>query len=107
MATGIVSVAMRLDGAGRLSAILLGVGMAAYLLLAAYGWRLISFRREFLANAADPRQAFGFFTFAAASSVLAGAQLLRLPPDPLAASVRGVVSGLSVVLWSCGRSEPG
>ena len=41
MATGIVSAAVRLDGAGRLAAVLLAAGVVAYaLLVLAYGWRL-------------------------------------------------------------------
>lgn len=44
-------------------------GIVAYVLLAAgYGWRLVAFRREFLADVADPREAFAFFTFVAASA---------------------------------------
>jgi tellurite resistance protein TehA-like permease len=72
MATGIVSQAMRLDRAARLSGILLGVGIAAYVLLAvAFGWRLASYRREVIADVRDPRRAFGFFTITAGSDVLA------------------------------------
>jgi tellurite resistance protein TehA-like permease len=72
MATGIVSEAMRLDGAASTSGFLLGAGIVAYVLLAAgYGWRLAGYRREFLADTADPRRAFAFFTFVAASDVLA------------------------------------
>ncbi|MGH3069339.1 MAG: tellurite resistance/C4-dicarboxylate transporter family protein [Streptosporangiaceae bacterium] len=72
MATGIVSKAMRLDGAARLSGLLLGAGIVAYVLLAvAYAWRLAGYRREFLADARDPGRAFAFFTFTAASDVLA------------------------------------
>ncbi len=72
MATGIVSQAMRLAGAASLSGFLLGAGIVAYLLLVvAYGWRMAGYRSEFLADAADPRRAFAFFTFVAASDVLA------------------------------------
>lgn len=72
MATGIVSQAMRLDGAASLSGFLLATGIAAYVLLAAgYGWRFAAYRREFRADAADPRKAFAFFTFVAASDELA------------------------------------
>jgi tellurite resistance protein TehA-like permease len=72
MATGIVSTAMHLDGAASLSAVLLVAGIVAYaLLVAGYGWRLAVYRREFLADVADPRRSFAFFTFVAASDVLA------------------------------------
>ncbi len=78
MATGIVSRAMRLEGAPALAAVLLVIGIAAYVLLAgAYAWRLAAYRKEFLADTRDPRRAFGYFTFAAASGVLAAALALE------------------------------
>lgn len=46
--------------------------------------------------------AYWVFMGATAISVLAGAQILRLPPVPLLAAVRPVVAGLSVVLWAFG-----
>ena len=71
MATGIVSRAVAADKSARLSGILLGLTIAFYAaLVVAYGWRLIGYRREFLADLADPRKAFAFFTFVAASDVL-------------------------------------
>jgi tellurite resistance protein TehA-like permease len=71
MATGIVSRAVGADGSARLSGILLGLTIACYaLLVVAYGWRLAGYRREFLADATDPRKAFAFFTFVAGSDVL-------------------------------------
>ena len=58
MATGIVSQAMRLDGAAALSGFLLGAGIVAYVvLLIGYAWRLAGYRREFLADATEPRRA--------------------------------------------------
>lgn len=72
MATGIVSKALLLDDAATLSGALLGAGLVAYVLLAAaYGWRLARYRREFLADARDPARSFAFFSFVAASDVLA------------------------------------
>jgi tellurite resistance protein TehA-like permease len=72
MATGIVSRAMGIDGASRLSGLLLGVEIVAYVLLVvAYTWRFLGYRREFLADVSDPRRAFAFFTFVAASNLLA------------------------------------
>src|SRR5215469_5867575 len=71
MATGIVSRAVRSDGSARLSGILLGLTIAFYaILVVAYGWRLADYRRESLADAVNPRKAFAFFTFVAASDVL-------------------------------------
>jgi tellurite resistance protein TehA-like permease len=77
MATGIVSTAVGADGATGLSAAMLVVDIICYLvLIALYGWRLSSYRPEFLADATDPRTAFSLFTFVAGSGVL-GARLAR------------------------------
>jgi tellurite resistance protein TehA-like permease len=71
MATGIVSVALGGAGAAALSAVMLGVTVASYLVLvAASGWRLRSYRPDLLADAAEPATAFAFFSFVAGSDVL-------------------------------------
>lgn len=101
MATGIVSQAMSLDGAVRLSGILLGAGICAYLLLAAaYAGRLAGYRSGFLADARDPRRAFGYLTLPAASDVLAA----RLADDnhPAAAAVLLVIGGVCWALLGYG-----
>lgn len=99
MATGIISQAMRLDGAALLSGILLGAGIAAYVLLAgAYAWRLAAYPHQMRADAADPRRAFGFFTVAAGSDVLAAR--LAGAGQTAAASVLLVIGGVSWVLLS-------
>jgi tellurite resistance protein TehA-like permease len=88
MGTGIVSRAMRLDGAVALSDVLLAIGLTVFVLMSgAYALRLAVYRREFAADARDPRRAFGFFTFGAASGVLAA---------PLAAS--GDIAAATVLL---------
>ena len=51
---------------------------------------------------AELTPSYWVFMGATAISVLAGAQLLALPPDPLGTAVRGTVSGLSVTLWAFG-----
>lgn len=72
MATGIVSRAMRLDGAVALSDALFVAGLVAFaVLIAAYAIRLVAYRRESFDDARDPSRAFGYFTFGAASAVLA------------------------------------
>ena len=54
MTTGIVSRAMSLDGASRLSGFLLRIGIVACVLLAAAcTWRFAGCRREFLAGLGD------------------------------------------------------
>jgi tellurite resistance protein TehA-like permease len=98
MATGIVSRAMKLDGAAALSDALLGIGLAVFVVMsAAYGLRLVLFRREFAADARDPRRAFGFFTFGAAAGVLAA---------PLAASGDVAVAALLLALALAGWLLP-
>jgi tellurite resistance protein TehA-like permease len=99
MATCIVSRGMQLDGAARLSGILLGAGITAYILLAAvYTWRFAWYPAQVRADAADPRRAFGFFSLAAGSDVLAA----RLAGDThwVAAIVLLVIGGVSWVLLS-------
>ena len=99
MATGIVSKAVGLDGAATLSGVLLGIGIVAYVLLAVlYGWRLARYRPQFLADLRDPRRAFAFFTFTAASDVLAA----RLAGDghTAAAAVLLAIGGSGWLLLS-------
>ena len=88
-----------LDGALSLSGFLLAAAIAACVLLAAaYAWRLAGYRREFLADAGDPRRAFASFTFAAGSDVLAA----RLAGDghTVAAAALLAVGGASWLLLS-------
>ncbi len=101
MATGIMSRAVQLDGVDWLSGILLGAAIAAFALLAVvYAWRLAVYRAQVLADAADPRRAFGFFTLAAGSDVLSA----RLAGDghTAVAAVLLVVGGISWVLLGYG-----
>jgi tellurite resistance protein TehA-like permease len=71
MATGILSEAMQPVGAVAVSSVLLVITILCYAALCAtYGWRFARFRRDFLADAADPGKAFAFFTFVAGSEVL-------------------------------------
>src|SRR5262249_36952160 len=73
MATGIVSMAVGEAGAAHLSAFMLGLTIACYLVLVvAYGWRLGRYLAQFLADAVDPAKTFAFFSFVAGSDVLAG-----------------------------------
>jgi len=101
MATGIISVAVGVAGAGWLSAFLLVVTIAAFLVLAAaYGWRLIRYRGEFLADATDSRTAFGFFTIVAGTDVLG--TRLAAGGYQAATAVLLVVAGLAWLLLSYG-----
>jgi tellurite resistance protein TehA-like permease len=95
MATGIVSRAVRADGSARLSGILLGLTIACYaILVVAYGWRLAGYRREFLADLANPRKTFAFFTFVAASDVLGS----RLAADGHTGATIGLLI-VAIVAW--------
>jgi tellurite resistance protein TehA-like permease len=100
MATGIVARAVSLDGAATLAGFLLALAVIAFVLLVAvYAWRLIGYRRRFLADAGDPRQGFGYFTFAAASNVLAA--LLAADGHTAAALTLLVLGGAAWLLLSC------
>lgn len=71
MATAIVSSALEGVGLQRLSGALLWISLIAFpVLFAAYVWRFVRYRAEFLADAMEPRTAFAFFTFVAAADVL-------------------------------------
>ena len=75
MALGIISIGMELEGFGLLSMGLLALCVAAYAVLVTLTlWRLIAYRGRMVADFVDPRRAFGFFTFVAATNVL-GARL--------------------------------
>lgn len=101
MATGIVSVALDAAGAGWLSALLLWLAIAAFLVLTAgYGWRLARYPRAVLADAADPGRAFGFFTVVAGADVL-GARLAA-DGDQAVTAVLLAVAGLAWLVLSYG-----
>ena len=71
MATGIVSIAMANHDVRWLSVAMLWLAAAEYAILVVLtSWRAISFRAALAEDLADPRRAFGFFTFVAATDVL-------------------------------------
>ncbi|MHB9146566.1 MAG: tellurite resistance/C4-dicarboxylate transporter family protein [Symbiobacteriia bacterium] len=72
MATGIISTAFLMLNQMLLSGALLGVaGLAYVVLVALYTWRILRYPDEVSADVHEPQRAFGFFTFVAASNVLA------------------------------------
>jgi tellurite resistance protein TehA-like permease len=94
MATGIVSRALSIDHARTAAEALLVVGVAAYAgLAAAVTLRLAVWRALVAREAGDPARLFGFFTFVAASDVLAQ----RLAADHRA--VAFALFGGAVVAW--------
>ncbi len=93
MATGIISVGLDLEGFDALSTALLAVCATAYVVLVVltvvrFVWFRDAVRRDF----EDPRRAFGFFTFVAATNVL-GVRLGQDGTHTWTASLL-VVSGL-------------
>ncbi len=95
MATGIVSVALRLAGNPDLSAALLWVSIAAFaVLVVASAWRIAAFGSQVRGELGRPNQLFGYFAFAAAASVL-GARLAGDGPPAVVA----VLTAVAAVAW--------
>ena len=71
MASGILSVGMRLNGVDGLSVVLEAVCALAYVVLVGLTvWRLVCFRDAVVDDFTDPARGFGFFTFIAGTNVL-------------------------------------
>lgn len=105
MATGIISVGMRLEGFAILSTVLLVVCAIAFVvLLLLTGWRLVAYPGAVVEDFTDPRRGFGFFTFVAGTNVL-GVRLGLAGYHEVTAALL-VVSGLAwlalgyVVPWT-------
>ncbi|HUY23685.1 MAG TPA: tellurite resistance/C4-dicarboxylate transporter family protein [Candidatus Saccharimonadales bacterium] len=72
MATGIISTGFSVTGFAPVSSALLLAALVAYVVLVVlYVMRLVRYPAAFLGDTADASRAFGFFTFVAASNVLA------------------------------------
>ncbi len=71
MATGIISVGMKLEGFQTISAALLIICSVAFVsLLGLTLWRFVAYRSALSKDFLDPARAFGFFTFVAGTNVL-------------------------------------
>jgi tellurite resistance protein TehA-like permease len=71
MATGILSVGLRLEGFDLLSRVMLGTCAASFVVLGTLtAWRFVRFRAAVVEDFTDPRRGFGFFTFVAGINVL-------------------------------------
>lgn len=71
MASGIISLGLKLSGYDLLSAILFAIAGVAYVVLLGLNvWRFIACRAEMVADFRAPKRAFGFFTFVAGTNVL-------------------------------------
>lgn len=71
MATGIISVGMRLIGRDLISQVMLIICAVSWVLLVALTiWRIVGYRGAMVEDFTNPRRAFGFFTFIAGTNVL-------------------------------------
>jgi len=71
MASGIISIGMRLEGFAAISWALLVISAAAFVaLLSLTAWRFVAYRQAINDDFNDPRRGFGFFTFVAGTNVL-------------------------------------
>ncbi|MER0244076.1 tellurite resistance/C4-dicarboxylate transporter family protein [Streptomyces sp. HSW2009] len=111
MATGIVSRALGIDGAGRLSWALFGLGVAWFVVLAAaLAWRAAAHRPQLLADVAAPAKVFGFFTFVAGAEVLAARLAIEgVRAAALVLCLVAMVAWARLALWVPGtlRRSPG
>src|SRR5262249_26957015 len=82
-----------------LAVMLWTVGVVLYLIIATL---VLAGLLHFPGPAASLTPAFCVFIGATAISVLAGANLLGLPGDPVLFAIRPVLSGLSLILWAFG-----
>ena len=101
MASGILSVGMRLNGFVALSVLLLTVCAVAFVTLVVLtGWRLAWCRDAVIGDVVNPARGFGFFTFIAGTNVLG----VRLAMDGLylVTAVLLVVAGLTWLVLGYG-----
>jgi tellurite resistance protein TehA-like permease len=97
MATGIVSVAAQLRGIPVVAELLLWLNVFFYAVLWILTlWRLISYRKEFLADLLDHNRSVGFFTTVAATCVL-GNQFVVVKSLPHVAITLWI---LGIILWA-------
>jgi tellurite resistance protein TehA-like permease len=95
MASGIISLGLHLEHRDLLSALLLGVAVAAFVVLVALTlWRVIAYGPAVASDFRDPSRAFGFFTLVAGMNVL-GARLTAAGHPGATA----VLLALAVPLW--------
>ncbi|MDO5736041.1 MAG: tellurite resistance/C4-dicarboxylate transporter family protein [Propionibacteriaceae bacterium] len=95
MASGIISVGLQLVGHSTLSLVLFVVCGASYGILCVLNvWRFVQFRHALASDFRDPKRAFGFFTFVAATNVL-GARAAAQGWFQVTAALLAI----SVVVW--------
>ena len=97
MATGIVSIDASQHGMPGIAYALFVFNLLAYVwLLALTVLRLVHFRREMVADFADPSRGAGFLTFAAGTCVL-GSQCLQVVPLP---TLAGTLATVGAAAWA-------
>jgi tellurite resistance protein TehA-like permease len=97
MATGIVSIAAQLRGFPVVAQILLWLNVIFYVVVWILTfWRVISFRKQFLADVLDHNRSVGFFTIVAATCVL-GNQFVVVNSRPSIAIALWI---LGIILWA-------
>ncbi|MGN6272053.1 MAG: tellurite resistance/C4-dicarboxylate transporter family protein [Protaetiibacter sp.] len=95
MGTGIVSIGAQLTGHAALASVLFWIALVFYLVLVALNvWRFAAYRRQMSDDFHDPARAFGFFTFIAATNVIA-AMLLGVG----LALAAFVLLGIATLAW--------
>jgi len=95
MATGIISIGAQLKGFALLASILFWAALVFYLVLLVLNvTRLVRHPRRMMQDFRDPSRAFGFFTFIAATDVLAAA-LLGIGFAPIS----GALLVVAVLTW--------
>jgi tellurite resistance protein TehA-like permease len=95
MASGIISVGMRLRGHDAVSVLLLAVCATSFVVLVLLNlWRLTAHRGAVLSDFLDPARGFGFFTFIAGANVLG----VRLAMDGHHA-VAAVLLAVGLAAW--------
>jgi tellurite resistance protein TehA-like permease len=98
MGTGIVSIGAQLTGRAVLAGVLFWIAIAFYVVLLALNvWRFAAYRSHVSDDFHDPARAFGFFTFIAATDVIA-AMLVGVGHGLPAAVLLGVAVAAWVVL---------
>ena|SRR3972149_3341758 len=96
MATGIVSIASEYAGFRTIAVTLLWLNIGQYLILCFLTlWRLLCYRREWIADLLDHRTCVGFFTMVAGTCVL-GNQFVQLTGSYTTAMV---LWGFGLLLW--------
>jgi tellurite resistance protein TehA-like permease len=96
MATGIVAIAMMLNGVPLLPRVLFWLNAAIFLvLLTATGMRMLRYRNAFVADILDHSRSVGFFTIVAAFAIFGGELAIQMK----AAGAAVIIWAAAAILW--------